>query len=490
MMRAQGLCSSAGVSSGGILIAVLERFDAHLKRSALIPPGTRVLVGYSGGADSTCLLHLLHRAGVEVVAAHLHGQRSEADKEMKLCEAFCEQEGIVFLGGRADVPLLAKEMKIGLEEAGRHARYNFFSRAAAGMNCSLIATAHTRTDLVETVLLNIARGSGLSGLSGIPVKRDNIIRPLLAFAREDTRAYCDENGFWTHDDPANSDLAFARARVRHRIVGEFRAINPRFDEAVSRLAEIAAEEDSFLNGAAAAALEQAEIPLNGDLAFLTKDVEVAFRKSVLLGLPEVLLKRALRLAVGAVGASLDFDQTDRIVGDIVDRDKGAVTCEGGQVVLEWSEDTIHVREIGATTPYRYPLTVPGETISDEFGWQFIAFESESPTKTPARASMEAFLDPSGLKGTLYFRTFKEGDTIQPLGFSGTRKVSDLLGESKLTLAARSRLPIVCDLVGCLWIPGVCLSERARIREGQSKVLSLRFSQFEAESSHNEGNVSP
>ena len=104
--------------------------------------------------------------------------------------------------------------------------------------------------------------------------------------------------------------------------------------------------------------------------------------------------------------------------------------------------------------------------------------------------MEAFLDPSGLKGTLYFRTFKEGDTIQPLGFSGTRKVSDLLGESKLTLAARSRLPIVCDLVGCLWIPGVCLSERARIREGQSKVLSLRFSQFEAESSHNEGNVSP
>ena len=102
--------------------------------------------------------------------------------------------------------------------------------------------------------------------------------------------------------------------------------------------------------------------------------------------------------------------------------------------------------------------------------------------------MEANINPTAVKGTLYFRTFKEGDSMQPLGFSGTRKVSDLLGERKLTLAARSRLPIVCDLVGCLWIPGVCLSERARISEGQSTVLTLRFSPFEAESGHNDGNV--
>lgn len=460
-----------------------------MKRSGLIPEGSRVLVGYSGGADSTCLLHLLHRAGVEVIAAHLHhGQRAEADTEMKLCEAFCEQEGIPFVGGNADVPLLSHDMKMGLEEAGRYARYNFFTRAAAASECHLIATAHTRTDLVETVLLNMARGSGLSGMAGIPPRRDSIVRPLLGFTRDETRAYCADYGFWTHDDPANSDVAFARARVRHRIVGEFRSINPRFDEAVARLAETAAEEDAFLNGAAAAALEHAEQPLNGDLGFLTRDVEVAFHRKALLSLPLVLFKRALRLAVGAVGGALDFDQTERLASDLVEREKGSITCEGGLVVLEWTEESVHVREVGAPTPYRYPLTIPGETISDEFGWQFTAFESEVASDQQVRASLETYLNPAAIKGALYFRTFKDGDTIQPLGFSGTRKVSDLLGERRLTLAARARLPIVCDLVGCLWIPGVCLSERARLSEGLGRSLTLRFSPFEAESGHNEGNV--
>lgn len=468
---------------------MLERFEAHLRRVALVPPGSQVLVGYSGGADSTCLLDLLHRAGVPVIAAHLHhGQRPEADMEMKLCEAFCNQQGIQFIGGKADVPAISREMKVGLEEGGRHARYNFFQRAAAASGCDLIATAHTRTDLVETVLLNLARGTGLAGLAGIPARRDNIVRPLLMFTREETRQYCDEHALWTHDDPANSDIAFARARVRHRIAPEFRSINPRFDDAVARLAQIAGEEDDFLNGAAAAALEHAELPLNGELSFLTCDVEVAFRRSVLMALPPVLLRRALRLAASAVGGGLDFDQTDRLIFDLADRERGSITCEGGQVVLEWTDEQIHIRDVTIATPYRYPLTIPGETISDEFGWQFTAFEDSAPKGGQARASMEVSVDPSALKGTLYFRTFKEGDHIQPLGFSGTRKVSDLLGEKRLTIAARARLPIVCDLVGCIWIPGVCLSERARIREGQDRALTLRFSPLKEESGHNDRNV--
>jgi tRNA(Ile)-lysidine synthase len=454
---------------------VLERLEAHLRESGLIPGGSRVLVGYSGGADSTCLLHLLHRLEVDVVAAHLHhGQRPEADREMGLCEAFCSELGVPFASGRADVPGLAAEMKIGIEEAGREARYGFFRQAAFRLGCDRIATAHTRTDLVETVLMNFARGTGLAGLAGIPRERDGIVRPLLQFSREDTRRYCEAEGLWFHDDPSNEDVSFARARLRHRVLPELRAINPAVDLAVARLARIAEEEDRFLNGAAAAALEGAEIPLNGPLRFLSLDAEAAFANDRLLALPPVLLKRALRLAAGVLGASLDAEQVETVVEGLQAGEKGAITAAGGRVALEWEAERLVLRDVQPTEPFRYPLTLPGETLSEEFGWRFVAYETEFDGRSLARASSETLLDASALKGSLFFRSAAPGDEMRPLGFSGRRKLADLLSEARLTQAARRRLPIVCDLVGPVWAPGVCLDERAAPSKEGSRAILLRF----------------
>lgn len=463
---------------------MLEAFRDHLETSGLIPPGVRVLVGYSGGADSTCLLHLLHLAGVDVVAGHLHhGQRSEADEEQRLCEAFCDQIGVPFATGKADVPRMASDMKIGLEEAGRLARYNFFQQAAFRLECQLVVTAHTRTDHVETILLHLARGSGMSGLAGIPARRDNIVRPLLPFSREQAREYCKNLGFWFHDDPANEDLSFSRARVRHRIVPELKAINPAADEAIARMADLVDEEDRFLNGMAAAALEQSEIELNGELAFLSKDCEAAFDRGKLGTLPPVLFRRALRLAVQMLGASLERDHLAKIELGVATLPNGAVTAEGGQVVVEWRDDIVQARQLQPTEPFRYALTIPGETISDEFGWQFAAYESEEPAKQQ-RASLEVAIPQRAIKGPLYFRTAQVGDQMKPLGFNGNRKLSDLLSEAKLTLAARSRLPIVCDLVGPIWAPGVCLDNRMKLETPNDRTIVIRFGPVIRDASHN------
>lgn len=454
---------------------MLDRFQSHLENACLIPSGARVLVGYSGGADSTCLLHLLHRAGIDLVAAHLHhGQRPEADQELKLCEAFCAELGIPFASGRADVPRLSRDLKIGLEEAGREARYGFFQQAAFQTGCALIATAHTLSDHVETVLLNIARGAGLSGLAGIPERRDSIIRPILILTREETRAYCDEHALWYHDDPANEDITFSRARVRHRILPELRAINPSVQEALGRLAATAAEEDRFLSGMAAAALEQCERPPNGELGFLTKDVEAVFSREALSAFPPVLFKRSMRLVAGVLGASLTSDQTEALLTGVAAEPRGSVTAEGGEVAIEWGETEIHARQLTPTEPFRSSLEIPGEILSEEFGWSLAAYEAD-PTKTkPRRAALETELDAHQVKGALHFRTAKAGDTMRPLGFEGTRKLSDLLSEAKLTKAARQRLPIICDMVGPLWAPGVCLDNRAAPTDKTSRVVALRF----------------
>jgi tRNA(Ile)-lysidine synthase len=417
--------------------------------------------------------------GLDVVAAHLHhGQRPEADTEQNLCEAFANELDVPFITGRADIPRMARELGIGFEEAGREARYSFFRQAAFGTESHLIATAHTRTDQVETILLNLSRGCGLHGLAGIPEQRDQIIRPLLPFSREETRAYCEERGFWFHDDPANEDLSFSRARVRHRVLPELRAINPGADAALVRLAATALEEDRFLNGMAAAALEQSEVPLNGDLKFLTEDAEIRFGRDRLSSLPPTLFKRAVRLAVEALGAGLDYEQTLLIANGIATEERGSVTAEGGEVVAEWDPEHFEVRQLRPAEPFRYSLTVPGETESDTFGWRFIAFEEESyEGPTPPRATLDVRLSRRALKGTPYFRTVQPGDTMTPLGFDGHRKLASLLSEARLTEAARRRLPIVCDFLGPVWAPGVCVDERVRPVAGEP-VLRIQFGKLE------------
>lgn len=454
---------------------MLDRFRDHLIASGLLDNSVRILVGYSGGADSTCLVHLLSQLKVDFVAAHLHhGQRPEADKEMSLCEAFCQSLDVPFVSGRADVPRMSQELKIGLEEAGRMARYNFLNQAARRLECDLIATGHTGTDSVETILFNLVRGTGPSGLTGIDASRNGLIRPLLLFSRNQTLAYCKEHGLWFHNDPANESMDFSRARIRHRVSPELALVNSSYEAAVLRCASILSEEDQFLNGAAASALERAEVQLNGPLGFLTRDAEVAFDRETLGALPPVLFKRACRLAVSALGASIDYDQTESIASGFSAGGSGSVTADGGAVVAEWDEKLMHFRQLQPTEPFRFKLTCPGETESEEFGWKITAHHAPKSEKRNERGALRVEVSITKTQGELYFRSTQPGDSMQPLGFDGTRKLSDLLSEAKLTKAARSRLPIICDFVGPIWAPGVCLSHRIDKEPESERVLLLEF----------------
>lgn len=445
-----------------------ERFRSHLHESGLIPDGATVLLGYSGGADSTCLLHLLKALGVDVVAAHLHhGQRAEADEELSKCAQTCESLGVPFVSGRADVPKIARQMNVGIEEAGRHARYEFFEQCRQRTGADLVATAHTLDDHVETVILNLARGTGLHGLSGIAERRGNIVRPLLPFSKAEARRFCMEGGHWFHDDPANEDVGFSRVLVRKLVVTQLEKIHPAAKQSIARMAKTVADEDRFLDGMAAAALEQSETSLNGQLAFVSKDCEAAFDRAKLLSLPRVLLARAVRLATGAVGSALDHHQTQSVIDGIASQERGSITADGGQVVLEWHEETVVVRALIVDQPYRYPLTFPGETTSDEFGWRLTAEPTGTDDYLRDPGSLDVVIDSGAVKGPLYFRSYEPGDTLRPLGLQGTKTIGEVFSSMGLTEAARRRVPVVCDLIGPVWVPGGCIVERVKVT-GQSK----------------------
>ncbi len=452
-------------------MGIAESFRQNLHKHALIPFGARVLVGVSGGADSLCLLHLLHEIGIDVAAAHLHhGLRPEADEEQEIIRSIAEGLGIPFVAGKADVGLMSHELKIGIEEAGRHARYAFYRSALQETDSQLIATAHTLDDHIETILFNLVRGTGRAGLAGIPRRRENIIRPLLDFTRQQTHDFCEGKGLHPFSDPSNTDLALSRARIRHRVMGELEMINPAFREAISRAASTLQAEDDLLDGMAASMLEGSEIRPNGELWWLTSDCEVILDSIKLAQHPAPLVARGVRLAAGVLGAAMDHHQTNLILGGLVDGSSGSITTEGDAVHITWTESRIHLQQTQPTAPFRFPVTIPGETESTEFGWTLIAeYQSGSELGTQA-----GHLDQSKVAGGLHLRGAETGDRIAPVGLGGTKLISDIFQDMKLSRAARTRMPIICDMAGPIWIPFGPVAERVKVDQSTKRQILLRL----------------
>lgn len=364
---------------------------------------------------------------------------------------------------------------MGEEEAGRWARRAFFGQAKTALECSVVALAHTLDDQAETLLMNLTRGTSLKGLGGMSILREGIFRPLLGISKAEILEYCQEEGLSYVTDPSNLDLTSVRARLRSKVFPELRAINPQALSSFGRTASLIQEEDRFLNGMAAAALEQAEIPLNGHLRFLTLDCEAAFGAPDLTAIPRVLLARSLRLAVEAVGGALDYRQLEAALQGIESQESGSVTSDEGKATLTWNPERIHASQSQPVEPFRTLVTLPGETESLEFGWNLTA-QILPPSWLPDADDrrLTARLDQNKVQGQAFLRSAQRGDRMTPLGMEGAKLVSDILSEMKLTRAAKSRLPIICDFVGPLWVPGGPIAERAKVTGQSESLIVLTF----------------
>lgn len=452
---------------------LLERFQ-ELNRERL-PLAHRYLVGYSGGPDSTALLHLMVRAGYEVVAAHLHhGMRPEADEEANRAETWAKSLGIQILIGHADVPTISAHRKIGIEEAGREARYEFFRQASAAFGCDRIATAHTLDDHVETILFQMTRGGGLAALSGIPFSRDSLVRPLLEFTKADLRAYCTAHELWFHDDPANTDVSSSRVRIRSQVLPALTAINPRALETFARTAETAREENEYLDEIGAAVLEQTYLPLNGELEFLTHADELALNSEVLRQFPAVARARAIRRGAQMLGVILDHQATQFALHGLMGGGAGALDV-AKDFRIAWQPDRFQLMRTDPVSLSRHPLTTPGVTESEIFGWQLDISLGDPNGPLPVGTRLEARADFDSLSGPLHVRAATDQDKITPLGMrEGSKFVREILAEMKLTPRARRLLPIVCDMVGPVWVPGGPLAERVRLGPASKSAVVFRF----------------
>ena len=225
-----------------------------IKKYNLIENGDSIVIGVSGGPDSICLLHVLNELKNElnfkIYVAHInHMIRKEADEETEYVKEFCENLGIECYIKRIDVVEIANNLKRGTEETGRQIRYEFFKEVLEKTTSNKIATAHNNNDKVETILMNILRGSGLSGLKGIEAIRDNkYIRPLIETSREEIEEYCKVNNLNPRIDKSNNENIYTRNKVRNVVIPYIKQeFNPNILKTINRLSQVSTEENEYLN---------------------------------------------------------------------------------------------------------------------------------------------------------------------------------------------------------------------------------------------------
>jgi tRNA(Ile)-lysidine synthase len=240
--------------TGNCLSALLQKIRRSIRRHRLVPPGSRVLIGLSGGSDSVALTLLLQElsrhGGFEVVGlAHLnHRIRAAAADDEAFCRAFAVRCRLPIAVETEDVPGYAAEQRLSLEEAARRLRYDFLGRAAARAGADVIAVGHTQNDQAETFLLKLARGAGLTGLGAIYPRRDTVVRPLIDVSREELREYLQGRGESWKEDETNADLGNPRNRIRHRVLPELdAAYRAASQPAIARAASLIREDAAWLD---------------------------------------------------------------------------------------------------------------------------------------------------------------------------------------------------------------------------------------------------
>ena len=460
-----------------------------LVRAGLSGNGAILVVGVSGGPDSSALLHCLSRLSerhcLRLHAAHLnHDFRGEeAEEDARAAAALAAGLGIPATVEQRDVAEHQKQRRISsFEHAARELRYSFLAEVAEETGSSGVAVGHTSDDLAETVLLHILRGTGIQGLRGMsesspwPFPGNNsslrLFRPLLTVTRADTESYCRELGHQYREDTGNLLYRFTRNRVRHNLMPLLAAeYNPRVRESLVRLSRTAALESEYLT---------AEVERVWRQAAEEGDDAVVFDRAALADLHPALQKLLFRKAY----ACLTGDTRrlgERHLEAMAELTRTAKTGRGADLPnglrFQRHYDSLRLsRHSEAAGPFPklqgvYRLDIPsleaGEAVHQAGPWRvtlqrdasFVPGEGEEPGLGP----WAAYLDPEALEQPLEVRTRRPGDRIQPLGMSGEKKLQDFFSDARVPRECRDRVPLLVARRGIAWVVGYRIADWTRVK---------------------------
>jgi tRNA(Ile)-lysidine synthase len=453
-------------------------FKLFIEDNHLLTPNDKVLLAVSGGVDSMVLLHLFLRLHAEndlqIQIVHLnHSLRGrKADKDEQLVSDFCSTNRCKFYSEKIDVKRYAREKHLSLEVAGREVRYSLFQRQATGSGCSLIATAHTLDDQVETILYRIIKGTGLRGLAGIRLKRGNIVRPLLFATKQQIYDYARIQQIPFNEDHTNRDEQIPRNYIRHQLIPSIRsALNPALEDAILNLSAIAHDANEFIQPFVREALEDCIIRTT--TREITLDISRLKRYFTTVKI-EVIRKCLKQLKF--LQPAGDY----KMLTGITQLIETGTTGKQLKIGQEWS---VYINRNQLILEHNYgnhwsPIQIePGKEYQTEhFRFMSEIVNNSEISLNQTNRNLE-YIDLDDLGQQVILRPWKRGDRIKPVNSSFTKKVSDLFVDNKISLNHKSRIPIMESDGTIVWICGLQLSDNFKIKPTTVKALKIYYEEL-------------
>jgi tRNA(Ile)-lysidine synthase len=430
-----------------------------------------VLLGFSGGADSSALLHMLSvyskKTGCKLYAAHInHGIRgAEADRDEAFCKETAEKYGVEIFVLNADVPHIAKETGESIETAARRVRYGFFEKIMKEHGITLLATAHNANDNLETVIFNLSRGAGLDGLCGIPQTRDIrggcIVRPILKMSREEILEYCNKNSLSFVTDSTNTDTDYTRNKIRAEIIPSLLSINASAIKNVTRAKSNLCADAQYL-------WQEADRFLKENL----KNGRIS--SEILQKTPEPIFNRVIMqmYSGSSMGATLDSVHL-KSIKKLVFKAEAHSSIDLPNSIEAVIEDGLLFRkkaEAVQIEPYDLELSLGNNYIS-QTNCEIVIGNSQKEINI-YKKSILLYIDFDKIEGALKIRNRLAGDRILENGMH--KSVKKLACDRKVPLELRSRIPIIYDNAGIVAIPFVAVRDGVKVSESKKNAIPLQF----------------
>ncbi len=446
----------------------------------MLEPADKVLVAVSGGPDSIALLHLLHSIDSSFQLAlhvfHLdHMMRGKSSAEDAVfVQDQAKALGIPVTSLSFDIPAYIRDKNMSLQEGARIIRYQLLNQVCDQLNFDKIATGHNADDQVETFLIRMIRGTGLSGLTGIPPVRGRIIRPLIGASRTEIEKYLADQELDHRSDESNLKMDYLRNRVRHRLIPLCSEENEGFRDNILNAIMLLREDEAVLTRIADQWFQEAARYENGEILVLQRES--------LSKLDLAIQRRVLRKAVEIIKGDLkeiEFKHIESALSEMDERGSAQIDLPGRIVILNEYGNIIVALKEHAQGQFRLPSTeieikVPGITTIPSLGVDMIAkLEDIQSVDIGRNARAErAYLDLQRVELPLQVRTRVPGDRFIPLGMSKEKKLQDYFVDNKIAKRKRDRIPIVESQGRIVWIAGMTIDDRAKVTKDTEKVLVL------------------
>mgnify|MGYP003623355195 CR=1 FL=1 len=437
---------------------MIDEFLKYIAENKLIFPGEKILLGVSGGVDSMVLCDLFLKSGIEFGIAHcnFHLRASESDGDEQLVNNYAVKNSIPYFIIHFDTVAYSEKNNVSIQMAARDLRYNWFNELMDTYGYTKVAVAHHADDNIETFFLNLARSTGLNGLTGIPVQNQRIIRPLLFAFRHDIARYASDNKIDYREDSSNAVDKYARNRIRLNIITEFEKINPAFRRVMMANMEHIQQVDAFVTNELDKLIEDIRFEKAGKYYFGIDKIKESPNRNLLIyhllhifGFKNDAIRQIVQTLESSSGKRF-FTHTHVLIKD---RDYLIVSANDESINEEYFINSVD-EHINAPVNLKFELIEKSDSFSI------------------LKNNSVAQLDYSKLTFPLKLRKWKHGDSFIPLGMKGRKKLSDYFSDNKYSLFDKQEQWLLLSGNDIVWLVGKQIDDRYKINSDTATILQI------------------